>query len=139
MLKLIIFVPDVTFFPYVQDPMRALSKLKHNGYKWRYYNNDESFFSLKDNENVIYEVKLIEPEFMEDRPNMLRKHDKQIAEIYKKALKIRSNVLAIYSGNHTSWFDAELNRYKREDNGTYSIILKNHYYANMFFLVLIKI
>lgn len=109
------FFIDVSFLPSVHNPYRALKMLRENGYSWELY-SDNVDTTLQDEEAVILLVKLQEPKFLEDRPDMLRNHDKQMAEVFSKILKWKSNVLAVYTGHHCSWIDAEIeyNRVKRE-------------------------
>lgn len=64
-------------------------------------------------------MKLKEPDLLEDRPDMLRKHDEQIAKVYNDVSSVKSNVLAIYTGKHNSWISSEVKRFKRDTISTF--------------------
>lgn len=86
------------------------------GYLWKPYNK-KIFQTMRDNEKLVIEVKLKEPEYLDDRPDMLRTHDEQIATVYNDALSHNTNILAVYSGHHNSWIDNEVSRLKRQVAG----------------------
>ncbi|KAK6633115.1 hypothetical protein RUM43_012859 [Polyplax serrata] len=118
---------DLTYLPAVQDPIKGLESLKMLGYLWKPYNK-KSFQTMRDNEKLVIEVKLKEPEYLDDRPDMLRTHDEQIATVYNDALSHNTNILAVYSGHHNSWIDNEVSRLKRQvadSNTTNDLVIED--------------
>lgn len=108
----------MTFLPSVHNPYKALRQLRRHEYIWKSYSEDD-LATLSDDEPVVLVVKLNEPDYLQDRPGMLRNHDVDMYKIFEKVSSERSNILAIYTGHHSSWIDAETeyNRVKREEKG----------------------
>ncbi|KAL0276735.1 UNVERIFIED_CONTAM: hypothetical protein PYX00_004244 [Menopon gallinae] len=106
---------DLLFFPSVRNPYKAVRKLEKDGYSWGKY-KQEMASSLPD-EGIIITVKLTEPDSLEGRPDLLRSHDSEISNIYSNLQRYSPNIIGIYTGNHSSWIDADVkySRVKRSE------------------------
>ncbi|KAK9501993.1 hypothetical protein O3M35_012608 [Rhynocoris fuscipes] len=121
----------VEFIPSVEYPLDALKTLVENHkYQWEKYDRN----NLPTKGSVLLEVKMQDPLNNEDRPDLLRRHDKNIAEIYSQLLSKHSSIIAIFTGKQSSWVELESNRVRREAdeiNSSSTRILgssKNNYY-----------
>ncbi|KAG8287473.1 V-type proton ATPase subunit S1 [Homalodisca vitripennis] len=111
---------NMEFLPSVQDPIDATKQLSEFGYSLEYVDSDKTV-NLPDGCGKVLVVKLQEAEPDEDRPELLRRHDVKIAEIYSKLLSKCSHVIGFLSGQQSSWVEPEeVSRMKRspDDNNT---------------------
>ncbi|XP_066903083.1 V-type proton ATPase subunit S1-like [Halyomorpha halys] len=98
------------FIPSVDDPMTSLRELiVSHDYIWKKYDG----VKLPVESGIILVVKMKDPLNYEDRPQMLRRHDGYIAEIYSQLLAKHSRIIAIFTGKQSSWVEFESNRVKR--------------------------
>lgn len=101
------------FITSVDDPILALKDLAESQeYSWVKYDNSK----LPVKSRVVLEVTLEDPSADEDRPELLRRHDTSIAEIYSKLLSQYSHIVALFTGKYSSWVEPEYNRVRREAN-----------------------
>lgn len=108
------------FIPSVDDPMTSLRELiVSHDYVWKKYDG----VKLPIESGIILVVKMKDPLNFEDRPQMLRRHDGNIAEIYSQLLAKHSRIIAIFTGKQSSWVEFESNRVKRDLSQTYSYIV----------------
>uniref|UniRef100_A0A224XKN8 Putative vacuolar atp synthase subunit s1 n=1 Tax=Panstrongylus lignarius TaxID=156445 RepID=A0A224XKN8_9HEMI len=99
------------FIPSVEDPLDALKGLEVSyNYLWKKYDRN----NLPTKGGVLLEVKMKDPLSNEDRPDLLRRHDANIAEIYSQLLAKHSSIIAIFTGKQSSWVEFESNRVRRE-------------------------
>lgn len=99
------------FFPSVESPVDAIKNLVKVGYKIQYLQGRE----FPEDGKIILIVKLQDANADEDRPDLLRRHDFTVAEVYSQLLAKFSHVVAIFTGLQSSWMQPEeLNRVKRE-------------------------
>ncbi|XP_014255770.1 V-type proton ATPase subunit S1 [Cimex lectularius] len=104
----------VEFLSSVVNPLNALKDLvASHDYVWKKYDKD-----LPVKPNVVLEVKLDDPLPNEDRPDLLRRHDTDIAEIYSQLLASHSRIVALFTGKHSSWVEVDLNRVRRDAEPT---------------------
>lgn len=87
------------FLPAVQTPVKALNRLSKLGYKWEQLSGEV----LPEAGKKILVVDLGDLKAGEDRSAMLLRHDKHIVAVFKQMAEKYSDVLAIYTGRHTSW------------------------------------
>lgn len=101
------------FQPSVQNPIQAVQKLSEFGYASENVEDKEAY-ELPDGCGKILVVKLPEAQSDEDRPDLLRRHDTNINEIYSQLLSKCSHVVGILSGEQTSWVEPdEVSRFRR--------------------------
>ncbi|KAJ8951415.1 hypothetical protein NQ318_006844 [Aromia moschata] len=97
----------VTYFPYVQHPIRALKHLDEEVVEL-------SITALRENleipDSKILIVDLNDAKDDEHRVEMLKRHDADIKSIYEEICKKHKNVLALYTAHHTSWCEHKPNR-----------------------------
>lgn len=103
------------FIPSVDDPVGALKDLvRSQGYSYVKFDRTNS----RNKPGSAVEVTLSDPLFNEDRPQLLRRHDSDMARIYSDLLASAPRILAVFTGRQNSWVEADLNRVRREVNGT---------------------
>lgn len=108
------------FIPSVDDPMTSLRELiVSHDYVWKKYDG----VKLPIESGIILVVKMKDPLNYEDRPQMLRRHDGNIAEIYSQLLAKHSRIIAIFTGKQSSWVEFESNRVKRGLTDIYTYIV----------------
>lgn len=99
------------FIPSVDDPIASLKELTvSHDYAWKKFDGEK----LPSESGIILVVKMKDPLNNEDRPEMLRRHDGNIADIYSQLLAKHSRIIAVYSGKQSSWVEFESNRVRRE-------------------------
>ncbi|RZF35214.1 hypothetical protein LSTR_LSTR014008 [Laodelphax striatellus] len=112
------------FLPSVEQPVSALtgSELASYGYSTSDF-SDEPLQKGK-----VYLFRLDDAESKEDRSEMLRRHDAKISEIYKKLAAKNPDLVAVFTGQLSSWFEpAEVTRVRRDiSNDTSSVILRSN-------------
>lgn len=102
---------NVEFLPSVESPVDAVKNLVKYGYKIQYLQGQE----FPDDGKIILIVKLQDADADEDRPDLLRKHDFTVAEVYSQLLAKFSHVIALFTASQSSWVQPEeLNRVKRD-------------------------
>ncbi|KAJ9597243.1 hypothetical protein L9F63_011917 [Diploptera punctata] len=92
------------FIPAVQSPMKALKKVA---------SNQSSLEDIPTRGSALVVIKLDDARPDEDRGQLLKRHDSRINEIYKEALKVRNDVLAVYTSHYKSWMEPEVHRVRR--------------------------
>ncbi|XP_026273907.1 V-type proton ATPase subunit S1 [Frankliniella occidentalis] len=103
------------FIPSVQTPVKALNRLSKLGYKWEQINGEV----LPEANKKILIVNLSDLKVKEDRPSMLLQHDKYMTSLYKRMVTVYPNILAVYTGRHSSWTAPE-SRVRRDVEPTSS-------------------
>lgn len=99
------------FIPAVDDPIASLRELTvSHDYTWKKYDGQK----LPTESGIILIVKLKDPLTNEDRPDLLRRHDGNIADIYSQLLAKHSRIVALYTGKQSSWVELESNRVRRQ-------------------------
>lgn len=102
---------NVEFLPSVEDPVDAIKNMVKYGYKIQYLQGQE----FPKDRKVILIVKLQDAKADEDRPDLLRRHDLKITEIYSQLLAEYSHVIALVTAEQSSWVQSEeVNRVKRD-------------------------
>lgn len=91
-----------TYLPSVDDPIDVLKGLRSNELSQTTIKD----FNINDIKSSVIFVDLDDVEDNEDRNEILARHDKSIANIYK-ALQEKGDVFAIYTAYHTSWIAPE--------------------------------
>lgn len=97
---------NVEFLPSVQDPIKTTEQLSEFGYTLQHIDSDK-VVDLPDVCGKILIIKLQEAKPDEDRPELLRRHDVKIAEIYSQLLSKCSHVIGFLSGQQSSWVEPE--------------------------------
>lgn len=97
---------NVEFLTSVQDPIEAVQNLSQFGYPLQNLDSKE-VSDLPDGCGKILIVKLQEAESDEDRPDLLRRHDVKINEIYSQLLSKCSHVIGLLTGEQSSWVEPE--------------------------------
>ena len=92
------------FLPAVQNPIRAVKKV---------VSRQSSLEDIPAQGSALVIIKMDDARPDEDRGQLLRRHDAKIKQIYQQALKVRDDVLAIYTGHYTSWTEPEVHRVRR--------------------------
>lgn len=106
---------SLDFIPSVQSPLKALNRLSKLGYKWEEVSGEV----LPETGKKILVFNLGGLKTGENRSQMLLRHDKTIASLFKQMVQKYSDVLAVYTGRHASWTAPESNsRVKRDTEPT---------------------
>ncbi|XP_034254028.1 V-type proton ATPase subunit S1 [Thrips palmi] len=105
---------SLEFFPSVQSPMKALNRLSKLGYKWEEVSGEV----LPEADKKILLFNLGGLKGGEDRSQMLLRHDKTVASLFKQMVEKYSDVLAVYTGRHASWTAPESRRVRRDAEPT---------------------
>lgn len=107
---------NIEFLPSVQDPIQATKHLSEFGYTLQVIDSDKSL-DQPDVCGKILLVKLPEAKADEDRPELLRRHDVKISEMYSQLLAKCSHVIGVLSGEQSSWVEPEeITRVRRAAN-----------------------
>ncbi|XP_060516168.1 V-type proton ATPase subunit S1 [Cylas formicarius] len=93
-----------SYFPYVQNPIKALDNLVGNPTLISADQITEGW-NVPDSQIII--IELNDASENEQRHEMLKRHDSLIASVYEKVLNKYGNVLAIYTAHRTSWVGSE--------------------------------
>lgn len=102
------------FIPAVQTPVKALNRLSKLGYKWEQINGE----ALPEAGKKILVVNLGEMKPDEDRSEMLLRHDKSVASLFKQLTAKYSDVLAVYTGRRSSAPEPNFARVRRDIEAT---------------------
>nr|CAD7404045.1 unnamed protein product [Timema poppensis] len=101
----------INFFPSVHAPLKGFKNFVKDGFKQQgIHLGKQSIDSLKlseKNGNVVI-IKLDDAHQTEDRPDLLRRHDKIISDTYTHFVDKGFQVTALYTGRHTSWVEPEV-------------------------------
>jgi len=108
---------NVDFLLSVDNPLRALRRLEKLGYKWQTV-RDPDTMTVPERGGVVMEVKMDDAKGDEDRPDLLKRHDKMISRIYSRLVSRRDDVVGVYTGRFNSWIEPEnepvLHRVRRQ-------------------------
>ncbi|KDR18876.1 V-type proton ATPase subunit S1 [Zootermopsis nevadensis] len=97
---------NVDFIPSVESPLRALRRLEKLGYQWETVRHPDKM-KFPEHIGVVMVLKLEDARGDEDRPDYLRRHDSVISSVYSRAVSQVGNVVAVYTGRHSSWIEPE--------------------------------
>ncbi|XP_039284023.1 V-type proton ATPase subunit S1 [Nilaparvata lugens] len=116
------------FLPSVEQPVSALTSAEIIA-SYGYSTADLSEEPLQ--KGKVYVVKLEDAETKEDRSEMLRRHDTKISQVYKKLASNNADLVAIFTGQFSSWFEpADVTRVRRDvianSNDTSSVVLRSN-------------
>lgn len=116
---------NVEFLPSVQDPIKTTEQLSEFGYTLQHIDSNKDV-DLPDGCGKILIIKLQEAKADEDRPELLRRHDVKISEMYSQLLSKCSHVIGFLSGQQSSWVEPEevtrVRRATADDNTTISSV-----------------
>jgi len=109
---------NVDFLLSVDKPLRALRRLPEKlGYKWQTV-RDPDTMTVPEQGGVVLEVKMEDAKGDEDRPDLLKRHDKIISRLYSRLVSRRDDVVGVYTGRFNSWMEPEnepvLHRVRRQ-------------------------
>lgn len=96
--------PDASFIPSVENPLKALKRLVKQGFKW-IVAKDANATQIPQG-GVVVVLKMEDARGDEDRPDLLRRHDRIMMEKYSSLVKERG-VIAVYTGHYCSWTEPE--------------------------------
>lgn len=97
---------NVDFIPSVESPLKALRRLEKLGYQWETVRHPDTMKVSKQGDFLMV-LKLEDARGDEDRPEYLRRHDRVIGSVYSRAVSQRDDVVAVYTGRHSSWIEPE--------------------------------
>jgi V-type H+-transporting ATPase S1 subunit len=97
---------NVDFIPSVANPLRAMRRLEKLGYHWQTVKDLDTKI-VPEQGGVVMVLKMGDATEDEDRPDFLRRHDNVISRVYSLLVSHRSDVVAVYTGRHSSWIDPE--------------------------------
>ncbi|XP_059491302.1 V-type proton ATPase subunit S1-like [Neocloeon triangulifer] len=101
--------PNTNFYSHVEDPFIALMDLQ--GAQWSDTKLDldlpSKILSRKLSSQFVL-VNMDDAADFEDRPNFLKRHDEIVSRALEAAKSSYDNVLAIYTGHHSSWTPEEM-------------------------------
>lgn len=100
----------LTYLPFVHAPLYAFRhQLPLHGQYWYHLKLNPN--GLKNdavvlNESLLF-VNLDDASSSEDRPDLLKRHDAEISQVFKMLTEWHGDVLAIYTAHHSSWHSGE--------------------------------
>lgn len=106
---------NLKFIPYVNNPLKALKRLKDDDYKIRVYEKgskkeDEQIIQTEkvyNDSNNVFMINLFDALSTEDRPNMLKRHGQYIDAICKQMQEKYGNVICILTATQPSWIEPD--------------------------------
>lgn len=99
----------LTYLPFVHAPLHAFHHLPVQEQEWYDLKLGPNSLSNDDkalNETLLY-VKLDDATSDEDRPDLLKRHDAVISQVYRALVEHHGDVLAVYTAHHSSWQTGE--------------------------------
>ncbi|XP_069693062.1 V-type proton ATPase subunit S1-like [Periplaneta americana] len=100
----------VTYLPFVHAPLRAFHHhLPMKGQDWYHLKlgpTGAPVDNVSANETLLF-VNLDDATSDEDRPELLKRHDAVISQVYKLLTEHHDDVLAVYTAHHSSWQSGE--------------------------------
>jgi V-type H+-transporting ATPase S1 subunit len=97
---------NVDFIPSVANPLRAIRRLEKLGYHWQTVRDLDTMIVPEEGGGGMV-IKMGDATEDEDRPDFLRRHDNDISRVYSQLVSQRSDVVAVYTGRHSSWMEPE--------------------------------